>query len=155
MTNAEKFVEVFGTDLKRQYATKSWWDQEFVPPKTGQISYLEPDNCGNYVVNHETVTELQKSEEVTCKDTISRQEAIDAFSMFAEYESNLTNAEWVNRIRVVLSSLPPVTPMQKSCDDVLNKIKTEIEHLGNQLRYLDTREVLQIIDKYKTESEEK
>jgi hypothetical protein len=36
MTNAEKFVEVFGTDLKRQYATKSWWDQEFVPPKTGR-----------------------------------------------------------------------------------------------------------------------
>ena len=30
MTNAEKFVEVFGTDLKRQYSTKSWWDQEFI-----------------------------------------------------------------------------------------------------------------------------
>ena len=36
MTNAEKFVEVFGTDLKRQYATKSWWDQEFVPQNTGR-----------------------------------------------------------------------------------------------------------------------
>lgn len=31
MSNTEKFVEVFGTDLKRQYSTKSWWDQEFVP----------------------------------------------------------------------------------------------------------------------------
>ena len=34
MTNAEKFEEVFGTDLKRQYSTKTWWDQEFVPNKS-------------------------------------------------------------------------------------------------------------------------
>ena len=31
MTNAEKFIEVFGTDLKRQYSTKTWWEQEFIP----------------------------------------------------------------------------------------------------------------------------
>lgn len=42
MTNAEKFAEVFGTDLKRQYITKSWWDQEFVPNKT---SLKEDDKC--------------------------------------------------------------------------------------------------------------
>lgn len=47
-----------------------------------------------------------------CEDAISRQTAIDAFSMFAEYESNRTNAEWVDRIRVVLSSLPPVQPIR-------------------------------------------
>ena len=116
MTNAEKFVEVFGTDLKRQYATKSWWNQEFVPPK--------------------------KSEEVTCKDTISRQEAIDAFSMFAEYESNRTNAEWVDRIRVVLSSLPPVTPKQRighwiiiSPTDMYCSECNEIEHLDTRRRF--------------------
>lgn len=33
MTNAEKFEEIFGTDLKRQYSTKTWWEQEFVPNK--------------------------------------------------------------------------------------------------------------------------
>lgn len=48
-----------------------------------------------------------------CDDAISRQAAIDAFSMFAEYESNRTNAEWVDRIRVVLSSLPPVQPISR------------------------------------------
>ena len=44
MTNAEKFVEVFGTDLKRQYATKTWWEQEFIPNKaipTGWIPVSE------------------------------------------------------------------------------------------------------------------
>ena len=49
-----------------------------------------------------------------CEDAISRQAAIDAFSMFAEYESNRTNAEWVNRTRIVLSSLPSVTPKQRT-----------------------------------------
>jgi hypothetical protein len=52
------------------------------------------------------------SEVVDCEDAISRQAAIDAFSMFAEYESNRTNAEWVNRTRIVLSSLPPVQPIR-------------------------------------------
>lgn len=49
MTNAEKFVEVFGTDLKRQYATKSWWEQEFVAPKREkwieERTYMECPNC--------------------------------------------------------------------------------------------------------------
>jgi rubrerythrin len=52
MTNAEKFVEVFGTDLKQQYATKSWWDQEFVPVKTGhwiesRCDMYECSECGH------------------------------------------------------------------------------------------------------------
>ena len=34
MTNKEKFIEVFGEELQRQYATKSWWDQEYVPPES-------------------------------------------------------------------------------------------------------------------------
>ena len=44
MTNAEKFSEVFGTDLKRQYSTKSWWDQEFVPTKTEKVSVQKIDD---------------------------------------------------------------------------------------------------------------
>ncbi len=43
-------------------------------------------------------------------DTISRKAAIDAFAPYAEYESNRTNAEWVRRINIVLSSLPSVQP---------------------------------------------
>jgi hypothetical protein len=61
---------------------------------------------------------------MTNKDTISRQEAIDAFSMFAEYESNRTNAEWVDRIRVVLSSLPPVQPIRQRGHWILVSDKT-------------------------------
>ena len=34
MTNKEKFIEVFGEEPQRQYATKSWWEQEYVPPIT-------------------------------------------------------------------------------------------------------------------------
>ena len=45
MTNKEKFIEVFGEELQRQYATKSWWEQEYVPPmseekKCGSCEYL-------------------------------------------------------------------------------------------------------------------
>lgn len=43
-------------------------------------------------------------------DTISRAAAIDAFAPYAEYESNRTNAEWVRRINMVLSALPPTQP---------------------------------------------
>ena len=32
MTNREKFTEVFGEELQRQYATKSWWEQEYASP---------------------------------------------------------------------------------------------------------------------------
>ena len=39
MTNAEKFIQVFGTDLKREYMTKSWWEQEFI----------EKEPCGDLI----------------------------------------------------------------------------------------------------------
>lgn len=47
-------------------------------------------------------------------DTISRQAAIDAFAPYAEYESNLTNADWVRRINTVLSALPSAQPERKT-----------------------------------------
>lgn len=43
-------------------------------------------------------------------DTISRAAAIEAFAPYAEYESNRTNAEWVRRVNMVLSALPPAQP---------------------------------------------
>ena len=46
MTNAEKFIEVFGHDLHREYATKTWWEQEFEPPEQKWIPVSErlPEN---------------------------------------------------------------------------------------------------------------
>ena len=34
MTNAQKFKDVFGTNLERHYITKSWWEEEYKPPKS-------------------------------------------------------------------------------------------------------------------------
>ena len=50
-------------------------------------------------------------------DTISRQAAIDAFAPYAEYESNRTNKEWVRRINMVLSALPPAQPGWIPCSE--------------------------------------
>ena len=41
MTNKEKFIEVFGEEPQRQYATKSWWEQEYVPPITINLEIFE------------------------------------------------------------------------------------------------------------------
>ena len=40
MTNAQKFVEVFGTDPKRQYSTKTWWEQEFESNNTDVLDKI-------------------------------------------------------------------------------------------------------------------
>ena len=74
--------------------------------------FLE-DNIDYAGISEAYKTAFKALEQEPCDDTISRQEAIDAFSMFAEYESNRTNAEWVDRIRVVLSSLPPVQSISR------------------------------------------
>jgi hypothetical protein len=65
MTNAEKFVEVFGTDLKRQYATKSWWEQEFVAPGVEKMS--------DYILDLEYAVRVLKKHcesETKCEDCI-------------------------------------------------------------------------------------
>lgn len=41
MTNKEKFIEVFGEEPQRQYATKSWWEKEYVPPITINLEIFE------------------------------------------------------------------------------------------------------------------
>lgn len=94
---------------------------------------LATKTCNKQIVSKLENAELARDSDVTCnnkqvtsklvasEDAISRQAAIDAFSMFAEYESNRTNAEWVDRIRVVLSSLPSVTPNQVPCEDAISR----------------------------------
>ena len=37
---------------------------------------------------------------------IKKEDTIKAFDMFAEYESNLTNEDWVRRIGIVINTLP-------------------------------------------------
>lgn len=69
--------------------------------------------------------------QVPCEDAISRQAAIDAFSIFAEYESNRTNAEWVDRIRVVLSSLQPVQPIRPRGHWINKELTDEYGVVGN------------------------
>ena len=57
---------------------------------------------------------LEEQDLTTCDDAISRREAIEAFQMFREYESNRSNKEWVDRIETILNQLPPVTPQPKT-----------------------------------------
>ena len=47
MTNQEKFLQIFGQDLKRQCSTKSWWEQEYInPQKSGKwIEYKDECEC--------------------------------------------------------------------------------------------------------------
>lgn len=45
MTNAEKFIEVFGAELPpRVYTTKSWWEQEYIPNKAESEDEDETDD---------------------------------------------------------------------------------------------------------------
>ena len=58
MTNQEKFLQIFGQDLKRQYSTKSWWEQEYInPQKSGKwipVSERLPKD-GTYLVTLEGI----------------------------------------------------------------------------------------------------
>ena len=44
MTIKEKFIEVFGEEPQRQYATKSWWEQEYVPDHCDFCETIYPDD---------------------------------------------------------------------------------------------------------------
>ena len=46
MTNQEKFLQIFGQDLKRQCSTKSWWEQE----------YINPQKSGKWIITTFSVT---------------------------------------------------------------------------------------------------
>lgn len=65
-----------------------------------------------FLVNYMGILEKQMQE--PCEDAISRQEAVEAFQMFREYESNRSNKGWVDRIETVLNQLPPGNPQPKT-----------------------------------------
>ena len=50
-------------------------------------------------------------------DLIDRKDAIKEFEPYAEYESNRTNAEWVERIKAVLNSMTAVIAAERKDDD--------------------------------------
>lgn len=95
-----------------------------------------------------------------CKDAISRQAAIGAINRLSihnfAYEEVKTG--WIVRDDAVdeLRQLPPVTPKQRTCDDVLDKIRAEIEERkknsgGEPNRELAFNVCLRIIDKYRVD----
>lgn len=79
-------------------------------------------------VYYDLLADVQEAEEEPCEDAISRQSTIEAFQMFRGYESNRTNAEWVDRIETVVRALPPVTP-QEPCEDFKQKAGVVISQL--------------------------
>ena len=56
--------------------------------------------------------DVKQTKQEPCDDAISRQEAIEAFQMFREYESNRSHKEWVELIETVLNQLPSVRPQE-------------------------------------------
>ena len=94
------------------------------------------------------------SEQEPCEDCISRQAVLDITGVSDWFESSDSYNDFV----IAVCELPPVTPKPKT--DTLEKIRAEIEHLEegitsyhNDRPWVFKDEVLQIIDKYKAESE--
>ena len=106
------------------------------------------------------VMAIKALEQEPCEDTIDRQAAIEALSTITMYKGSIPFDTAVMRIE----QLPSVQPKPKT--DVLDKIRAEIESIerygtvnGHDI-WLRTpeeikKEVLKILDKYKTESEDK
>lgn len=90
-----------------------------------------------------------------CDDAISRQEVLNnayAYGNGLEPDGYCVNVEDIQ-------ALPPVTPQPRS--EVLDKIRAEIIKLqtykmfeGEDTIYVERDDVLEILDKYRTESEE-
>lgn len=59
MSNKEKFIEVFGEEPQRQYVTKSWWEQEYVPYES-EVNVLDKIRAEMeehaFLVSHTTYT---------------------------------------------------------------------------------------------------
>lgn len=126
-----------------------------------------------YHKDHEPFNMAIKAlEQEPCKDAISRQAVLDEIQSAYDSEplTDETNGvDYINKemIEDFVESLPPVTPQPKT--EILDKIRAEIMQLDYDLDFIDydyndmaqteevhticREEVLQIIDKYKTEGE--
>jgi rubrerythrin len=98
------------------------WIEKYTEDGCGELySYWVCSECGistdtpddiKYVIG--LLNKLPPVNSQPCGDAISRQATIEAFQMFRGYESNRTNAEWVDRIETVVEKLPPVKPQEKT-----------------------------------------
>ena len=123
---------------------------------------------GSKAVSQEESGEEQepcgKDINVPATDAISRQVAIDALGecpmVWTDSDAEITaERDWQDTVEM-LRSLPSVTPQPKT--EVLDKIRAEVKALPNAnpsysgyIDVVDREDVLEIIDKYKEESEEK
>ena len=105
---------------------------------------------------------LELLEQEPCEDYISREKLDKAlYERFHEEDSpnNITNVH-LGAVRNFVQEFPSVNPQPKT--DVLDKIKAEIERERSFQRAIDEydvatglRKALEILDKYKAESEDK
>ena len=58
MTNQEKFIEVFGNDLQKHYATKSWWDEEYLGSKISVIDDIKAEIMAEIISHSGTGEEV-------------------------------------------------------------------------------------------------
>lgn len=73
-------------------------------------------------------------EQQPCEDCISREDAIKEFQVYREYSSNRTHDDWVDRIELVLTDLPSVTPKTEWIP-VSERLPKENEYIGNVCKY--------------------
>ena len=121
------------------------------PLKIGKIDFsrkpLEQEPCG-------------KDINVPATDAISRHAVLDVLGecpmVWTDSDAEIASErDWKDTVEM-LKRLPSVTPQES----VLDKIRAEIEQITDTMgvsynQYVSKIDVLQVIDKYKAESEEK
>ena len=118
------------------------------------LAVPDKEPCEDATLKDIFCTGCEHKEQQPCEDAVSRKAVIsilkEKWNMFSD--ANDSMQESINTIEAI----PSVTPIRPK-DDVLDKIKAEIEQMNN-LDYVEpitVDEVLKIIDKYKAESEER
>ena len=121
----------------------------YMPPQ------LESDNCGNYVVQDSTTKNDLGDDCVRRKAVLNTLERMDKV-----LDEDRTVDSYKELLKECYKVLPSVAPQES----VLEKLKAEIEQLRlHKAQFLtndnkvciDSQEVLNILDRYMTESEDK
>ena len=115
-------------------------------------SQLEPDNCGNYVIQDSTTKNDLGDDCVRRKAVLNTLERMDKV-----LDEDRTVDSYKELLKECYKVLPSVAPQES----ILDKIRAEIEQnaypivhgVNNHEKGMTLYGVLQIIDKYKTESE--
>ena len=115
-------------------------------------SQLEPDNCGNYVIQDSTTKNDLGDDCVRRKAVLNTLERMDKV-----LDEDRTVDSYKELLKECYKVLPSVAPQES----ILDKIRAEIEQnaypivhgVNNHEKGMTLYGVLQIIDKYKAESE--